>query len=92
MKPHRTDCSTEVDVFRIGHHSTSDDSSAYRADSEVSYWVQEDHPIGRLGFYLMNRGWWTEQDEKNWKKESRKQVCNYVGRVIFLNNIVRAFY
>ena len=62
-------------VYRIGHHSTSDDSSAYRTDSEVRYWVKEDHPIGRLGFYMMNQGWWTEQDEKNWKNESRKQVC-----------------
>ncbi|KAK2171678.1 hypothetical protein NP493_1042g00039 [Ridgeia piscesae] len=70
----------EAMTYRIGHHSTSDDSSAYRTDSEVSYWVKEDHPIGRLGFYMMNRGWWTEQDEKNWKNESRKQVLEAFSR------------
>lgn len=69
-----------VGVYRIGHHSTSDDSSAYRTDSEVRYWVKEDHPIGRLGFYMMNQGWWTEQDEKNWKNESRKQVVVLIAQ------------
>ena len=33
--------------FRIGHHSTSDDSSAYRSVDEVRYWDQKDHPINR---------------------------------------------
>ncbi|KAI0225875.1 2-oxoisovalerate dehydrogenase subunit alpha, mitochondrial [Lamellibrachia satsuma] len=70
----------EAMTYRIGHHSTSDDSSAYRTDSEVRYWVKEDHPIGRLGFYMMNQGWWTEQDEKNWKNESRKQVLEAFSR------------
>ena len=35
---------------RIGHHSTSDDSSAYRSVDEVRYWDQRDHPITRLHF------------------------------------------
>ena len=35
---------------RIGHHSTSDDSSVYRSLKEVNYWDKEDHPIGRLRF------------------------------------------
>ena len=39
----------------------------------MSSWAQ-DHPIGRLSCYMMNQGWWTEQDEKNWKKKSHKEV------------------
>lgn len=35
---------------RIGHHSTSDDSSVYRSLKEVNYWDKEDHPIGRLRY------------------------------------------
>ena len=36
--------------FRIGHHSTSDDSTAYRSKDEVNYWDKLDHPIARLRF------------------------------------------
>ena len=60
--------------FRIGHHSTSDDSSAYRSVDEVSYWDREDHPISRLHHYIMDQGWWSEAEEKDWMKDSRKQV------------------
>ena len=59
---------------RIGHHSTSDDSSAYRSVDEVSYWDKEDHPISRLRGYLTDRSWWTDAEEKAWMKESRKEV------------------
>ena len=64
-----------VFVFvRIGHHSTSDDSSAYRSVDEVSYWDQKDHPISRFASYLLERGIWSEAQEKEWKASSRKQV------------------
>lgn len=66
-------------VCRIGHHSTSDDSSAYRSVDEVSHWAQEDHPINRLRGYMLNKGWWSEEEEKGWMKKSRKKVyslCN----------------
>ncbi|NXK43499.1 ODBA dehydrogenase, partial [Piprites chloris] len=66
--------SWEFRAFRIGHHSTSDDSSAYRSVDEVNYWDKQDHPISRLRHYLDNRGWWDEQQEKSWRKSSRKMV------------------
>ncbi|NXI79167.1 ODBA dehydrogenase, partial [Rhipidura dahli] len=59
---------------RIGHHSTSDDSSAYRSVDEVNYWDKQDHPISRLRLYMANRGWWDEDEEKAWRKSSRKMV------------------
>ncbi len=37
----------EAMTYRIGHHSTSDDSSAYRSVDEVKQWDQKDHPITR---------------------------------------------
>ncbi len=43
---------------RIGHHSTSDDSTAYRSVDEVRYWDERDHPISRLRHYLLSKGWW----------------------------------
>ncbi|XP_057567188.1 2-oxoisovalerate dehydrogenase subunit alpha, mitochondrial isoform X2 [Hippopotamus amphibius kiboko] len=64
----------EAMTYRIGHHSTSDDSSAYRSVDEVSYWDKQDHPISRLRHYLQSRGWWDDEQEKAWRKQSRKKV------------------
>lgn len=64
----------EAMTYRIGHHSTSDDSSAYRSVDEVSYWDREDHPISRLRAYLMEQGHWSEEEEKEWLMASRKKI------------------
>jgi 2-oxoisovalerate dehydrogenase E1 component alpha subunit len=64
----------EAMTYRIGHHSTSDDSTAYRSVDEVRYWHQMDHPITRLRKYMENKGWWTETEEKDWKEDSKRQV------------------
>ena len=61
-------------MYRIGHHSTSDDSSAYRSVDEVSYWDREEHPISKLRGYMTHKGWWSEEEEKAWMKKSRKMV------------------
>jgi len=66
----------EAMTYRIGHHSTSDDSSAYRSVDEVRYWDQKDHPITRFARYLMARGLWDEAKEKEWKETSRKEVMS----------------
>jgi len=42
-------------TYRIGAHTTSDDSRAYRADSEVERWRALD-PLLRLESYLQARG------------------------------------
>ncbi|XP_064157177.1 2-oxoisovalerate dehydrogenase subunit alpha, mitochondrial [Anguilla rostrata] len=64
----------EAMTYRVGHHSTSDDSSTYRSLDEVSYWEKQDHPIGRLGRYLATRGWWGEEEEQAWRKEAQRRV------------------
>ncbi|XP_056393787.1 2-oxoisovalerate dehydrogenase subunit alpha, mitochondrial isoform X1 [Hyla sarda] len=64
----------EAMTYRIGHHSTSDDSSAYRSVDEVNYWDKQDHPISRLRHYMMHNGWWDDEQEKIWRKKSRKMV------------------
>ncbi|KAG5837590.1 hypothetical protein ANANG_G00240940 [Anguilla anguilla] len=64
----------EAMTYRVGHHSTSDDSSTYRSLDEVSYWEKQDHPIGRLGRYLAARGWWGEEEEQAWRKEAQRRV------------------
>ncbi|XP_041352910.1 2-oxoisovalerate dehydrogenase subunit alpha, mitochondrial-like isoform X2 [Gigantopelta aegis] len=64
----------EAMTYRIGHHSTSDDSSVYRSVDEVSYWDKQDNPITRLRHYMENQGYWDDEMEKEWKVESRKMV------------------
>lgn len=64
----------EAMTYRLGHHSTSDDSSAYRSVDEVSYWDKQDTPIARLRHYMVNKGWWSEETEQKWKNESRMRV------------------
>lgn len=66
--------------LRIGHHSTSDDSSAYRSVDEVNYWDKQDHPISRLRHYMTARSWWSEDDERTWRKQSRKMVMEAFER------------
>ncbi|MFZ5889729.1 MAG: thiamine pyrophosphate-dependent dehydrogenase E1 component subunit alpha [Myxococcota bacterium] len=41
----------ECVTYRLGPHSSSDDPSRYRSDSEVEHWRARD-PIARLGSYL----------------------------------------
>lgn len=65
---------------RIGHHSTSDDSSAYRSVDEVNYWDKQDHPISRLRHYMTARDWWGEDEERAWRKQSRKLVMEAFER------------
>jgi 2-oxoisovalerate dehydrogenase E1 component alpha subunit len=45
----------EAMTYRIGHHSTSDDSSAYRSKKEVENWKRLDNPIVRFRKWLENK-------------------------------------
>ncbi|KAF7732818.1 hypothetical protein EC973_000094 [Apophysomyces ossiformis] len=64
----------EAMTYRIGHHSTSDDSTKYRDRKEVEERAQFDNPITRLRRYLENKQWWSQEEDDNWKKEVKKQV------------------
>ena len=67
---------------RIGHHSTSDDSSVYRSVDEVNYWDKQDHPISRLRYFMLQRDWWSEKEEATWMTDTRKQVCKDVPYIV----------
>lgn len=66
----------EAMTYRLGHHSTSDDSSAYRGADELHHWQQVDHPVQRLKRYLCDQGVWDEQKEASCRDESRKRVMD----------------
>ena len=58
---------------RVGHHSTSDDSTLYREKEEIQEW-DNNSPILRLRNYIEKQGWWNEEQEKVWIKSSKKDV------------------
>ncbi|KAK5124986.1 hypothetical protein LTR85_001176 [Meristemomyces frigidus] len=66
----------EAMSYRVSHHSTSDDSFAYRAKVEVEDWKRRDNPITRLRKYMETNGLWDEEKEKELRSEARKSVLD----------------
>ena len=64
----------EAMSYRISHHSTSDDSFAYRARVEVEDWKRRDNPITRLRKYLEKRDVWNDEKETETRSRLRKEV------------------
>ncbi|KAG9236066.1 thiamine diphosphate-binding protein [Amylocarpus encephaloides] len=69
----------EAMSYRISHHSTSDDSFAYRARVEVEDWKRRDNPITRLRKYLENNNLWSDEKEANARKRLRGEVLKAFG-------------
>ncbi|PGH31778.1 2-oxoisovalerate dehydrogenase E1 component, alpha subunit [[Emmonsia] crescens] len=64
----------EAMSYRVSHHSTSDDSFAYRARVEVEDWKRRDNPITRLRKWMESQGIWNEDLERDTRDELRKAV------------------
>jgi 2-oxoisovalerate dehydrogenase E1 component alpha subunit len=64
----------EMMAYRVGHHSTSDDSYAYRQRVEVEDWKRRDNPITRLRKWLEGRGLWDDDQERDLRSKLRKEV------------------
>ncbi len=64
----------EAMTYRVSHHSTSDDSFAYRAKVEVEDWKRRDNPIARLRKWMEAKGCWDEHKEKEARERIRKEV------------------
>jgi len=59
---------------RVGHHSTSDDSFAYRARKEVEDRKRLDNPLERFRLFMVQRGWWNEHEEEELKAKLKSEV------------------
>ncbi|KAK4512876.1 uncharacterized protein ATC70_003586 [Mucor velutinosus] len=64
----------EAMTYRIGHHSTSDDSTKYRDRKEVEERAQFDNPVTRLRRYLENKNWWSQEEEDAYRKKVKKDI------------------
>ena len=63
----------ECFTYRMGDHTTSDDSSKYRDRKEVEEWKKSD-PTERFRKYLVSRKMWNEKLEKQLLKSAEEQV------------------
>ncbi|KAI0820458.1 branched-chain alpha-keto acid dehydrogenase E1-alpha subunit [Trametes gibbosa] len=64
----------ETMTYRVGHHSTSDDSFAYRPRKEVEDRKRLDNPIVRFRLFLESRGWWSKEEEEVLTKRIKQEV------------------
>jgi 2-oxoisovalerate dehydrogenase E1 component alpha subunit len=73
--PYRID-----NLYRVGHHSTSDDSFAYRARAEVEDRKRIDNPITRFRLFMEYKGWWNTEAEAELKERLKRDVMKAFKR------------
>lgn len=64
--------------YRLSHHSTSDDSSAYRSADEVATWKDsmQRNSLLRLRQWLEREGLWSAEADQNLRTRTRQQVVS----------------
>ncbi|PXF30887.1 3-methyl-2-oxobutanoate dehydrogenase [Pokkaliibacter plantistimulans] len=65
----------EAMTYRLGAHSSSDDPSGYRSRKEEELWRQKD-PVIRFKNWLVQQGWWNEEQEAAARDNHRKAVMD----------------
>lgn len=71
----------EAMTYRVGHHSTSDDSFAYRPRQEVENWKKVDNPIVRFRLFMESKGWWSKEEDDAAKERLKQDVMTTFKRV-----------
>lgn len=70
----------EAITYRIGHHSTSDDSSAYRDMEEVHLIKNTADPLQRLESFLKKHNWLDEEEIKSIQNIERDAVLSALNK------------
>ncbi|KAK9096248.1 hypothetical protein Sjap_021745 [Stephania japonica] len=68
----------ETLTYRVGHHSTSDDSTKYRPVDEIDHWRKARDPVTRFRKWVEKNGWWNDEDESALRNDVRKKVLNAI--------------
>ncbi len=63
----------EAVTYRMGPHSTADDTSRYRSADEVASWRERD-PVERLRVYLAGQGVWTAEWQRELEQAGSERV------------------
>jgi pyruvate dehydrogenase E1 component alpha subunit len=70
----------EAYTYRLGDHTTSDDSTKYRTKEEVESWRPKD-PLKRLQIYLGKKNLWDEKSDEELKAKFQTEIDKIVERV-----------
>uniref|UniRef100_A0A2P2J3P4 3-methyl-2-oxobutanoate dehydrogenase (2-methylpropanoyl-transferring) n=2 Tax=Rhizophora mucronata TaxID=61149 RepID=A0A2P2J3P4_RHIMU len=68
----------EALTYRIGHHSTSDDSTKYRPLDEIEHWQQARNPVNRFRKWIEGNGWWSDTQESLLRGSVRTQILKAI--------------
>ncbi|XP_076910944.1 2-oxoisovalerate dehydrogenase subunit alpha 1, mitochondrial-like [Bidens hawaiensis] len=68
----------EALTYRVGHHSTSDDSTKYRPVDEIEHWKTARNPVSIFRKWIQRSGWWSDKEESEFRANIRKQVIHAV--------------
>ncbi|CAL5414632.1 unnamed protein product [Camellia sinensis] len=68
----------EAITYRVGHHSTSDDSTKYRPADEIEHWKTARNPIARFRKWVNRNGWWSDEDESKLRANVRQQLMDAI--------------
>ncbi|KAJ7965458.1 2-oxoisovalerate dehydrogenase subunit alpha, mitochondrial [Quillaja saponaria] len=68
----------EALTYRVGHHSTSDDSTKYRPVDEIEYWKKSRNPVNRFRRWVEKNGWWNDEDELELRNSVKKQLLQAI--------------
>lgn len=63
----------EAVTYRVGDHTTADDSTRYRGEDEVKAWLERE-PIKRFRLYLMSKGILNEVIDEELHREAQREV------------------
>ena len=61
-------------TYRVGHHSTSDDSTKYRPANEIEWWRLARDPVAKFRKWIEGNGWWNGMAESELRNSLRQQV------------------
>lgn len=63
----------ECVTYRVMMHTTADDPSRYRSDTEVESWIKKD-PLSRFENYLIDKALLNDSSKEKLEQEVRKQI------------------
>ncbi|KHN09618.1 2-oxoisovalerate dehydrogenase subunit alpha, mitochondrial [Glycine soja] len=64
----------EALTYRVGHHTTSDDSTKYRPANEIEWWRLTRDPVARFRKWIEKNGWWNDMAESQLINNLRQQA------------------
>ncbi|KAK9011811.1 hypothetical protein V6N11_039891 [Hibiscus sabdariffa] len=68
----------EAVTYRVGHHSTSDDSTKYRPADEIEWWRRARDPVTRFRKWIETNGWWGGEAELQLRSSIRNQLLQAI--------------